>query len=476
MTTAELTSLLPLMLLSAVAVLVMLEIAVRRNHFVTALTTCVGLAATMGSFVVIQGVLPVQVTPLLIMDGYAVFFMLVVLVTSLAVALLSYTYLEGRSGHHEEYYLLLLTAALGGMVLTASSHFASFFVGLATLSVSLYGLVAYTRGQWRSVEAGIKYLILSGASDAFLVMGMALIYSQTGTLQFARIAQAAVHGNPTVMLAASCILIAGVGFKLSLVPFHLWTPDVYEGSSAPVAAFLATVSKTAVFAVLFRYYLLLDADAQTGLHTVFSVLAVASMVVGNLLALLQNNVKRILAYSSIAHLGYLLVAFLASSSRAVPAAGFYLVAYCVTTLGAFGVITVLSRGERDYDRLQDYGGLGWTKPWMGAVFSAMLLSFAGIPLTAGFIGKFYVLTAGVGSSLWLLVVTLVMTSVIGLFYYLRIILKIYSGGMTESSRLFGNASIVDSLVLVALAILLVWLGVWPLSLIRFIEITVLASL
>lgn len=476
MTGSELTALLPFMVLSATAVLVMLEIAVLRNHFAVALTTCVGLVAAICSMVLISEVLPLQVTPLLIMDGYAIFFMFIVLATTLAVALLSYSYLERHAGVREEYYLLLLLAALGGMVLSASSHFASFFVGLETLSVSLYALVAYTRAQWRSIEAGVKYLILSGTSDAFLLFGMALVYSQTGALQFSRIAESAFHGDPVVMVAASCLLVTGIGFKLSLVPFHLWTPDVYEGAPAPVTGFLATASKVAVFAVLFRYYLMLDAGGQVALREVFSLLALASMIAGNLLALFQTNVKRILAYSSIAHLGYLLVAFLAGAGLGVPAAGYYLAAYSVTVAGAFGAITVLSTGKRDLDRLQDYRGLGWTQPWMGAVFSAMLLSLAGIPLTAGFIGKFYVLTAGIGSALWLLVVTLVITSAIGLFYYLRIILVMYSREITASVQSSGKPSVVDSLVLAVLTLVVVWLGVWPSSLIRFIEMTVLAPL
>jgi NADH-quinone oxidoreductase subunit N len=472
----DFAALFPIIMLSAVAVLVMLEIAVRRSHTVAAVTTCVGLVATICSFAFVSDVVPRQVTPLLIMDGYSVFFMLLVLATALVVTLLSYSYLSYRSGQNEEYYLILLLATLGAMVLSASTHFASFFIGLEILSVSLYALVAYTRKQWRSIEAGIKYLILSGASDAFLLFGMALVYSQTGELRFAGIAQSALLGSPAIMAVASCLLATGIGFKLSLVPFHLWTPDVYEGAPVPVTGFLATASKAAVFAVLFRYYLIIDVNAHAGLQTILTILAAASMIAGNLLALLQPNVKRILAYSSIAHMGYVLVALLAGSTLGVQAAGYYLVAYCVTTIGAFGAISVFSTGERDLDRLDDYGGLGWSRPWVGGVLAAMLLSLAGIPLTGGFIGKFYVLTAGVGSSLWWLVLILVLTSAIGLFYYLRIIITLYSSPKSGQIPLPAKPSFVDNVVLALLAILLVWLGVWPLSLMRFMEMTVLAGL
>jgi len=469
-------ALFPIMMLSAVAVLVMLVMAVRRSHLVTAVTTGLGLVATMGSFAFISGVLPRQVTPLLIIDGYSVFFMLLVLAMALVVTLLSYTYLSRCSLRSEEYYLILLLATLGAMVLSASSHFASFFIGLEILSVSLYALVAYTRTRWKSIEAGMKYLILSGASDAFLLFGMALIYSQTGELRFAGIARSVLLGNSAIVAVASCLISTGIGFKLSLVPFHLWTPDVYEGAPAPVTGFLATVSKVAVFAVLFRYYLLIDVNDHTGLQTILTILAAASMIAGNLLALLQTNVKRILAYSSIAHMGYVLVALLAVPGLGVQAAAYYLVAYCVTTLGAFGAISMLSTGERDLDRLADYGGLGWTKPWVGGVLAAMLLSLAGIPLTAGFIGKLYVLTAGVGSSLWWLALTLVLTSVIGLFYYLRVIMMLYSNATNDRVLLPEKSSMVENCVLAVLAILLVWLGIWPSSLIRFMGMTVSAGL
>jgi NADH-quinone oxidoreductase subunit N len=199
------------------------------------------------------------------------------------------------------------------------------------------------------------------------------------------------------------------------------------------------------------------------------------MVVGNLLALLQNNLKRILAYSSIAHLGYLLVALLAAGPLALTAASYYLVAYFITILGAFGVITALSSGERDMDMLDEYRGLGWQRPWLAGTLTAMLLSLAGIPLTAGFIGKFYVLAAGIGSSLWVLVATLVVTSVIGLFYYLRVIMTMYSlpkAGAVEEAGRGRETSLAAGVVLLALTVLLVWLGVYPVTLMDIIEVTV----
>jgi len=474
MTAAEITVLLPIIVLSAASVLVTLVIGFYRHHLLTVVITVVGLMLALLAIGAIAPMLPMESTPLIIMDGYAVFFIALTVAACLAVVLMSYGYLRGREGHQEEYYALLLLAVVGAAVLVSCSHFASFFLGLEILGISLYVLIGYSRGNPLSIEAAVKYLILAATSDAFLLFGMALIYSQTGSLQFQRIASAWAGGNPAFLVAGTALLITGIGFKLSLVPFHMWTPDVYEGAPAPVAGFVATVSKGAVFALLLRYFIQADIGARPDMVTMLGIVALVSMIVGNLLALLQNNVKRILAYSSIAHMGYLLVALLASGPLALAAASYYLVAYFVTTLGAFGVIAALSECERDTDLLEEYRGLGWQRPWMAGVFAAMLLSLAGIPLTAGFIGKFYVLAAGVGSSLLILVIALVLTSVIGLFYYLRVIMTMYSAPATAPGAVVAarETPLAAGVVLFALTVLLLWLGVYPVPLMRLIEATV----
>jgi NADH-quinone oxidoreductase subunit N len=267
------------------------------------------------------------------------------------------------------------------------------------------------------------------------------------------------------------MIIVGFGFKLGLVPFHLWTPDVYEGAPAPVTAFVATVSKGAVFALLLRYFTVIELHSSGALGVIFTGIAIASMFTGNLLALMQNNVKRVLAYSSIAHLGYLLVAFLSAGAMRPTAIAYYLVAYFITSLGAFGIVSMLSGSERDADMREDYRGLAFDRPWLAGVFSAMLLSLAGIPLTAGFVGKFYVAAAGAGSALWILLVMLVINSAIGLFYYLRILFVLYShpaeheGGLPAAVP----ASFGGSLALAVLTVLLVWFGVYPSPLIEIIQ-------
>ena len=348
MNATDLFALLPLLLLAGTSVVVMVAIAVRRSHRLTLGLTLMGLAASFISLWVVAPLTPRQVTPLLILDRYALFYIGLTIAATFAVALLSFGYLEIQAVDREEFYVLLLVAALGSSVLVTSSHFASFFLGLEILSVSLYSLNAYLRTRARPLEAGIKYLILAASSAAFLLFGMALIYSQTGTMEFSSIRTLLTSGanfDRAVLLMGTALMITGFGFKLALVPFHLWTPDIYEGAPAPVAAFVATVSKGAMFALLLRYFYHSGTYSLGAIPLVFSIIAIASMVVGNLLALLQDNIKRLLAYSSIAHMGYLLVAFEAGGGRAAGAVAFYLTAYFITMLGAFGVVTVMSTRE-----------------------------------------------------------------------------------------------------------------------------------
>jgi NADH-quinone oxidoreductase subunit N len=466
MTVTDLYVLLPYIVLSFTIVVLMLAIAFYRDHVLAAFLAILGLVSAFFTIWIVLPAVPRQVTPLLIVDQYAFFYVGLILAATLGVALLSYGYLQKHTGYREEFYILLLLATLGSAVLVASNHFVSFFLGLEILSVSLYGLIAYFRGRERSFEAGIKYLVLAAVSAAFLLFGMALIYADQGTMAFDRIVWTqTITGGATasvLLLGGLAMMIVGIGFKLAVVPFHLWTPDVYEGAPVPVTAFVATVSKGGMFALLLRLFAQVDLAAYPSLFAIFGVIAVASMFAGNLLALLQTNVKRVLAYSSIAHLGYLLVAFMTSSSRGATAVTFYLVAYFVTTLSAFGAMAVLSGPDRDADAMDDYRGLVWRRPWLSAVLAASLFSLAGIPLTAGFIGKFYILTAGAGSALWWLVILLVVSSTIGLYYYLRIIVAMYLRSEEEGEAVAAPAlPLTGSAALAVLVMALVWLGIYP---------------
>ncbi len=463
-------ALLPLLIVAAAAVAVMLAVAVHRSHALSACLAFVGLAAAFGSLWMAAPAAPAQVTPLLVLDRYSLFYIGLILAAGMAFVPLAYGYFEKLGGDHDELYILLLVATLGSAVLVASSHFVSLFLGLELLSVALYGMIAYPRFRPLPLEAGIKYLVLAAVSAAFLLFGMALIYGALGTMQFTEIAaRLAVPGfDRWLVLPGLALILTGFGFKLAVVPFHLWTPDVYQGAPAPVTAYIATVSKGAMFAVLLRYFYGSGAHDLRPVYLVFTIIAIASMFAGNILALLQSNVKRILAYSSIAHLGYLLVAFQASGDLGPTAVTFYLVAYFVTILGAFGVVSILSDGTRDADALEDYQGLFWRRPALAAVFTAMLLSLAGIPVTAGFIGKFYVVAAGASAAMWGPIVILVITSAIGLYYYLRIVVALY-GPPRQAPSGQPALAIPGALVLAFLAACLIFFGVFPQSLLDVIR-------
>jgi len=473
MNTLHIFTLLPLIVLAITPVIIMLVVAFYRNHRLTVALTLIGTASAFVTLLIVEPLAPLRITTLLVIDHYALFYMGLLFVASFIVALLSQVYLTGRDVNQEEYYILLLLSTLGAAVLATSNHFVSFFLGLEILSVSLYSLIAYLRTS-RGIEAGIKYLILAAASAAFLLFGMALVYAELGTMEFPQIASkiASLNTPAILTLVGLAMIITGIGFKLAVVPFHMWTPDIYEGAPAPVTAFVATVSKGAVFVLLLRYFTQQGISTYSSLYLIFILIAIASMFVGNILALFQNNVKRILAYSSIAHLGYLLVAFLASSAMAVVAVSYYLVAYFVTTLGAFSIITVLSGKEKDTDNLSDYQGLAWRRPWLALVFTVMLFSLAGIPLTAGFIGKFYIILVGAKSALWVLVLLMVLASSIGLYYYLRIIVAMYSRPEREAPAISLPLTLSGSLILAVLTLLLLWLGVYPGPLLEVIQKTV----
>jgi len=470
MSTRDLFALLPLLLIAASALAVMLGIALKRNAALAAGLTLAGLTAAFVSIWAAASAAPRQVTPLLLVDRYALFYIGLIIASAAVVTVLSYQYFERHDGQREELYLLLLLATLGCAVLVASSHLASFILGLEVLSVSLYAMVAYLTDRKRALEAGIKYLILASASAAFLLFGMALIYASAGTMQFSRLRDFSPGGSEIVLVFGIALTVTGIGFKLGVVPFHLWTPDVYQGATPPVAAFVATTSKSAMVALLLRYFYLSGALRNHAIFLVFATIATLSMCAGNFLALRQTNVKRILAYSSIAHFGYILVAFLAGSAIAIEAVAFYLVAYTVTLLAAFGVVTVLSSPGQDAEDIEDYRGLFWRRPAIAGVFTVALLSLAGIPATMGFLGKFYVLAAGANAAAWALMVILVVTSVAGLFYYLRIVVALFADAPEHATprEVLSRRGV---LVLAALAMLLIWFGVYPSPLVNLIRIS-----
>jgi NADH-quinone oxidoreductase subunit N len=473
MSARDVLVLLPLLVVAAASLLVLIVSAFVRRHGLAALLTLIGFAAAFLSVGLAWTAVPRTVGGLLFFDKFVLFGIALVLAASVFVAASSWAYLRGHSDGRGEYYYLLMLASLGAMVLTAAAAFATFFLGLELLSVSLYTLIAWRRERGAGAEAGIKYLVLAGATSAFLLFGMALLYAASGSMEIGRIALGLAGGRSSadgiLAVAGLGMILVGIGFKLAVVPFHLWTPDIYDGSPAPVAGYIATVSKGAVAVLLVRLFIPFGGDSFTApggtgsaFPWVFTIIAGLSMFIGNLLALRENNVKRILAYSSIAHLGYLLVAFVAGGTLAVRAVSFYLVAYFATTLGAFAVVAALSTPDKEADTIEDYLGLASRSPWLAGVFTASLLSLAGLPLTAGFVGKFIILSAGAGAQLWALIIILAVNGTISIFYYLRIVSAMYRGREGASAAApAARQPLVTAVSLAVLTLVVVALGVYP---------------
>lgn len=476
LTFGDVIRLLPLLMLTGLSVVLMLVISVRRAHTPMGTVTVLGLILTFLVTLFEGAPTPAHVTPLFLVDGLAWFFSLVLLGVSAGIAVFAYAYLQRLHDHCEEFYLLLVVATLGALVMVNSDHYVSAFLGMETLSIALYAMVAYTlhdRGAAKfPLEAGVKYLVLSALASAILLFGVALVYAQTGTLSFSSVTRVSGMGQALPSAFASLgmvMIVAGMAFKLSLVPFHIWTPDVYEGAPLPATTLLATTGKAAMSVLLLRLLASTDAMTLPAVVGVVSLVAAASMLGGNLLALVQGNLKRLLAYSSIAHMGYLLVALVILGSApggglSAEAVGFYLLAYIVMSLGAFGAVTAVSGANREFDQVADYHGLFWRQPWLALLLTTMLLSLAGIPLTAGFLGKFYVVLAGVQGGHWALLGFLVVGSGIGVFYYLRVIYRMLQpveGAALPAYPETAAPSLGLYVVLGLLLLLVFWLGILP---------------
>ena len=476
MTALDLQVLLPLLILAGTALLLLLWAAFRESRGTSGWMAVAGQTAALVGLLFPARHAPHAVGSLLLMDNYALFYVGLILASGIAVTVLSQPFLDRCGLRPAEFHIVMLLAVLGAAVLAASTHFASLFLGLELLTVSLYVLIAYNYRGTESLEAAVKYLILAAVSSAFLLFGMALIYAEVGTFEFQELARrlSVEPYRAVFILAGTGFMTAGIGFKLAVVPFHFWTPDVYQGAPAPVTGFLATVSKGSVVALLLRYVTAVDLWSVEAVFLTFSVIAAASMLVGNILALFQQNVKRMIAYGSIGHLGYVLVALLAGGTSAAEAVTFYVAAYVAATLGVFGLIGYGTGPDREAAELADLRGLFWRQPVLAGMFTVFLLSLVGLPLTGGFMGKFFVVRAGVGSGLWILVFLVVATSVIGLFYYLRVVAGLYAGadeplaerGAVRERRL---GSLPATGMLALLTVIVLWLGVYPSPVLELIQ-------
>jgi len=395
------------------------------------------------------------------LDGYALFFDLLFLGAGILVVLMSMNVLEEAGIAAGEYYALVAFAIAGMIVMASATDLIVVFLGLELMSISVYVLAGASRTQPRSNEAALKYFLLGAFATGFLLYGIALVWGATGTFRLdLLIERIPTLADRTLLLAGVALLLVAFGFKVAAVPFHMWTPDVYEGAPTSVTALMAVAVKSAGFAAFARIFL----HAFAGLHADWSMLlwglAVATMTVGNVVALVQRSVKRMLAYSSIAHAGYVLVALTAGGQTGGAAALFYLLAYAFMTLGAFGVVAAIGRAGEPNEDLDDYAGLGFRAPLLGATMAVFMLSLTGIPPLAGFAGKFYVFSAAVREGYVGLAVIGVLNSVVSAGYYTRVLVSMFLvPGTKEAARAGSRPYLFTSIVISAVATVLV--GVFP---------------
>lgn len=384
------------------------------------------------------------------------------LVSSATVSLISVSYLKREKLRHGEYFPLLVMATVGMSLMAVSADLIMTFIGLEILSISSYVLAGYRRGDPKSNESAIKYFLLGAFSTAFMLYGIALLYGATGSTRYSAIAQAATQApeEPATFLLGLGLLLVGFGFKAALAPLHVWTPDVYQGAPVPITAHLAVGSKAAVLITLLRLlHQVFPASAEQWQYLLW-IASAATMIIGNVAALTQTDVKRLLAYSSIAHAGYILLGVIANSPRGAQGVLFYLAAYSLMTLGAFAVVQVFSRRDEQFTKLEDYRGIGYRHPLLSVSLTIFLLSLIGIPPTAGFYGKLFLFSAAVEEDLVALVILAVLASAVGLYYYLQIIVLMFMKEATSPPEPV-PIPLAARIVILLMAAGTLYLGVYP---------------
>jgi len=401
---------------------------------------------------------------MLVVDGMATFFRTLVIVVGLLIVFSSTDYLRREKQETGEYYALVLFSIVGQCVMVTANELIMIFIGLEISSIASYILAGFLRDDARNNESALKYFLLGSFATAFLLYGVAWIYGATGSTNLSEIRRALTSGAapPEAMIGvAAALIFVGLAFKISAAPFQGWAPDVYQGAPAPVSAFLTVGPKAAAFAVLMRVFLgTLETTASHWMPAIW-VCALATMVVGNFAAIMQSNIKRLLAYSSIAHAGYVLVAVAANSGTGSAAVMFYLAAYAFTNIGAFAVVTYFGRAGEKYVGIDDFAGLAQRQPAMAAMLTIFLLSLIGVPLTGGFFGKFYIFKAALDANLIWLTVLGLLNSAVAAYYYLRILVVMYMREPGESVEKLPPAGALLQIAVYGSAVGTVLLGVFP---------------
>jgi len=434
MTQSDLIAILPILVVvgwALVCLMVDLWIPNGRKG-ITAFLAALGLLAAMVIVIFQRGQTALAFNGMVIQDGFAMFLDVIFLVSGLAGIALAVDYLKRMNIERGEYYVLLMFTISGMMLMAHAYNLIIVFISLELLSIPLYVLAGFARPRPESEEASLKYFLLGTFASAFVLYGVALIFGATGHTDFQGITGAVIGKtvNPVLFLVGSGILLVGFGFKIAAVPFHMWVPDVYQGAPSPVSGFMSVGAKAAGFAALLRVFAVVFPSQAANLTPVLWVLAALTMVLGNVLAVAQTNIKRLLAYSSIANAGYILMAFVPYGqakvlSNSIASALFYLMAYAFTSLGAWAVVIALERAEGKGLQLDDYAGLGRKHPWLSLSMMVFMLSFTGVPLTLGFWGKFYLFRTTLQGGYVSLALIGLLTSLVSAYYYLRVVVIMY---------------------------------------------------
>jgi len=457
------------MTVSALALLVA-DVLLPRRSPALAWVALAGIGATFLALLPFAGVRVEVSNGLLAVDQFAFFFKIIFLLAAAMTVLMSTRYLDVEGASPGEYYFLILCSTLGMMIMASGIDLITSFIGLETMAVAFYILAGFIKPNQRSNEAAVKYFLLGAFSLGILLYGMSLLYGLSGTTNL-RVMAKFFAGQPRdPLLVLAVILVAsGMAFKIAAVPFHMWAPDVYEGAPTPITAFLSVGSKAASFAMLLRIFVegvpSLDADWRL----LFEVLAIVTMTVGNVAAVTQTNIKRMLAYSSIAHAGYLLMGVVANTERGITAMLVYLLVYAFMQLGAFTVVILLHRKDVVGEDLKDFSGLAFRSPFAAFSMLLFMLSLGGIPPTAGFMGKFWLFGAAIEQGYYWLAVIGVLNSAVSLYYYLRIVVFMYLKKETTGSEPVNSPALAATMVVAVVATIL--FGVYPRQVFDFAEVS-----
>ncbi|CAL4326229.1 NADH-quinone oxidoreductase subunit N [Buchnera aphidicola] len=476
----QLIALLPFLIVLFTLVTVVLSISYNRNYLFISILSIMGLLSALSSLYFSSKIVPIDITFLFHINSYSIFYIGMIIIASISTCIFAYPSLLRYPFNKEEFYLLILISTLGAMSLIISNHMSSFFINIELTSLPIFGLIGYSSYKKKSLEASFKYVILSGVASSFLLLGIAWVYSVCGDLSFMSInsiLNAVSLNEKVVLLFGFSMILLSLFFKLSIVPFHLWTPDIYQGTPALVLSFFSTVGKISIFSVLLHLLSHVSFSNYNQLYLVISLFTISSMLFGNIMALFQKNFKRFLGYTSISQMGYLFVVLLVLDNNYVfslEASSIYLFSYLFSNIACFGIIDFISSLDQknNSNLISSYRGFFWSYPVLCSILTLVLLSLAGLPMTLGFIGKFYILSIIIKEDLWIVGCTFLVSTLLGIYCYLRVIINLYlsSSQVLEKKDSNNLAYVSSKIVIIFTGTILLILGIYPNPLISLLKI------